>query len=170
MHCVHQGFVNARAAQVHQIRGLLGEFGLVVPQGIGSIASRVPKLIEAASSNQVKVSGIDPITVSARVASMGDAKRFDNGRPVAAWPGRVPKQHSSAGKQNLPGISKRVDTYLRTLRMPGARAVVYWADKKPDSASRRMRAAKTAHSVKAGTGPVNHRIDDLNRAKFVRKH
>ena len=35
LHRVRQGFVKARTAQANQIRGLLGEFGLIVPQGIG---------------------------------------------------------------------------------------------------------------------------------------
>jgi transposase len=72
---------------------------------------------------------------SALVASIGDAKSFDNGRQVAAWLGLVPKQHSSGGKQNLLGISKRGDTYLRTMLIHGARSVVSRADKKPDSCS-----------------------------------
>ena len=33
LHRVRQGFVKARTAQANQIRGLLGEFGLVIPQG-----------------------------------------------------------------------------------------------------------------------------------------
>jgi transposase len=177
LHCVRQGFVKARTAQANQIRGLLGEFGLIVPQGIRFIASRVPKLIEDASndlpgsfrllvqrmldhlkelghqvdelemqivkwhrqsdaSNKLaKVPGIGPITASALVASIGDAKSFDNGRQVAAWLGLVPKQHSSGGKQNLLGISKRGDTYLRTMLIHGARAVIYWADKRPETCS-----------------------------------
>ena len=40
LHRVRQGFVKARTAQANQIRGLLGEFGLIIPQGIGYIASR----------------------------------------------------------------------------------------------------------------------------------
>jgi transposase len=50
LHRVRQGFVKARTAQANQIRGLLGEFGLIVPQGIGYIASRVPELIEDADN------------------------------------------------------------------------------------------------------------------------
>ncbi|WP_407302807.1 transposase [Klebsiella quasipneumoniae] len=34
--------------------------------------------------------------------------------------GLVPRQHSSGGKQVLLGISKRGDTYLRTLLIHGA--------------------------------------------------
>lgn len=36
LHRVRQGWVKARTAQANQIRGLLGEFGMVVPQGIGT--------------------------------------------------------------------------------------------------------------------------------------
>ena len=34
LHRARQGFVKARTAQANQIRGLLAEFGLVIPQGI----------------------------------------------------------------------------------------------------------------------------------------
>jgi len=50
LHRVRQGFVKARTAQANQIRGLLSEFGLIIPQGIGHIANRVPELIEDASN------------------------------------------------------------------------------------------------------------------------
>ena len=177
LHTVRQGFVKARTAQANQIRGLLSEFGLIIPQGIGHIANRVPELLEDASNelpgafrlliqrlldhlkgldDQVKeleaqivkwhhqselssklagVPGIGPITASALVATIGDAKNFDNGRQVAAWVGLVPRQHSSGGKQNLLGISKRGDIYLRTLLIHGARSVIHWESRKPDSCS-----------------------------------
>ena len=51
LHRVRQGFVKARTAQANQIRGLLAEFGLVIPQGIGHIAARAPELIEDASND-----------------------------------------------------------------------------------------------------------------------
>ena len=50
LHRVRQGFVKARTAQANQIRGLLAEFGLVIPQGIANIAQRVPEMIEDASN------------------------------------------------------------------------------------------------------------------------
>ncbi len=43
VHRVRQGFVKARTAQANQIRGLLGEFGLVLPQGITNVWRRVPR-------------------------------------------------------------------------------------------------------------------------------
>lgn len=172
LHRVRQGFVKARTAQANQIRGLLAEFGVIVPQGIGHITQRVPMLIEDAANElpgvfrlliqrlldhlkeldrQVQeleaqivawhrqsdlsrklgqIPGIGPITACALVASLGDAKNFKDGRQVAAWLGLVPRQHSSEGKQNLLGISKRGDTYLRTLLIHGARSVIYHAQNK----------------------------------------
>lgn len=50
LHRARQGFVKARTAQANQIRGLLTEYGLVIPQGIGHVTKRVPELIEDASN------------------------------------------------------------------------------------------------------------------------
>jgi transposase len=68
------------------------------------------------------------------VASVGDAKLFHNGRQFAAWLGLVPRQSSSGGKTNLLGISKRGDTYLRTLLIHGARSVLLHLKSHPDQA------------------------------------
>jgi transposase len=46
LHRARQGFVKARTAQTNQIRGLLAEFGIVIPQGIGSIVRRLPEILE----------------------------------------------------------------------------------------------------------------------------
>ena len=167
-----QGFVKARTAQANQIRGLLAEYGIVIPQGIGHITKRLPEILEdgenelpgvfrqllqrlgdhlkeldrqvgelevqiqtwhresEASKKLAQIPGIGPITASALVASIGDAKSFQNARQLAAWLGLVPRQHSSGGKQMLLGISKRGDTYLRMLLIHGARAVIRVAEGK----------------------------------------
>jgi transposase len=70
------------------------------------------------------IPGIGPLTASALVATVGDAKQFKNARQLSAWIGLVPRQNSSGGKERLLGISKRGDTYLRTLLIHGARAVL----------------------------------------------
>ena len=67
---------------------------------------------------------------------MGDARIFHNGRQVAAWLGLVPKQHASGGKARLLGLSKRGDSYLRTLLIHGARAAVQHATQKIDARRR----------------------------------
>ena len=46
LHRARQGFVKARTAQANQIRGLLAEYGIVLPQGIGQIARRLPEILE----------------------------------------------------------------------------------------------------------------------------
>lgn len=70
------------------------------------------------------VPGVGALTATVLLAIVGDATRFKNGRQFAAFLGLVPKQHSSGGKNVLLGISKRGDTYLRTLLIHGGRAMV----------------------------------------------
>ena len=178
LHRMRQGYVKARTAQANQIRGLLAEFGLEIPQGIGYISKRVPDILEDASNelpgilrieiqsllehlNELNtradnckkkilawhkqsetskkleaIPGIGPLTATALIASIGEAKNFKNGRQVAAWIGLVPRQHSSGGKQNLLGISKRGDIYLRTLLIHGARSVIYRSGQKENPTDR----------------------------------
>ena len=84
------------------------------------------------SCRLAEIPGIGPITASALAASIGDAKTFKNGRQLAAWLGLVPRQHSTGGKSTLLGISKRGDSYLRTLLIHGARSVVRVAQAKTE--------------------------------------
>ena len=42
LHRVRQGFVRARTAQANQIRGLLGEFGLIIPRASPTSPSGCP--------------------------------------------------------------------------------------------------------------------------------
>jgi transposase len=71
-----------------------------------------------------EICGVGLLTATAAVSMMGDPKAFSSGREFAAWVGIVPKQTGSGGKVNLHGISKRGDTYLRTLLIHGARSVI----------------------------------------------
>jgi transposase len=68
------------------------------------------------------VPGIGPIISTALVAAVGNATSFRKGRDMASWLGLVPRQHSSGGKTNLLGISKRGNHYIRKLMVEGARA------------------------------------------------
>lgn len=79
--------------------------------------------------------GIGAVTASAVVATVGDFKQFKNGAQFGAWIGLTPRQHSSGGKNNLGGITKRGDTYLRTLLIQGAKSVVMTASKRQDRIS-----------------------------------
>jgi transposase len=96
---------------------------------------RVARTNEAAKRLQT-IPGIGPITATARVADLGEARQFKRGREVSAFLGLTPRQHSSGGKERLSGISKRGDAYLRTLLIHGARAALRTAKKKTDPRSR----------------------------------
>jgi transposase len=202
VHRARQGFVKARTAQGNQIRGLLSEFGIVIPQGIRSIMKQMSEILEdgenglpgtmrnllerltenlkemdrqvaelekqiglwhrenEASRRLAEIAGIGSITASAMVATVGNAREFKNGRQLAAWMGLVPRQNSSGGKQNLMGISKRGDTYLRTLLIHGARAVIRFAENKaePESWLRKLMATRNKNVAAVALANKNARI------------
>ncbi len=58
------------------------------------------------------------------IACIGDAKEFKNGRHLAAFFGLVPRQQSSGNKQKMLGISKRGNSYIRTLLIQEARSAI----------------------------------------------
>jgi transposase len=84
----------------------------------------------------LEVPGVGPITASALLATVGNARQFRNGRQMAAFLGLVPRQHSSGGKTWLLGIHKGGDSYLRGLLVHGARSVLRTAADKPNDRSR----------------------------------
>jgi transposase len=81
-----------------------------------------------------KIPGIGPLTATAIVAHVGDAKYFKNGRALAAYLGLTPREHSSGGKQKLLGITKRGNSYLRWLLIQGARIVLRYGLLQPEEA------------------------------------
>lgn len=87
-----------------------------------------------------KIPGIGPVTATALVAAVGDGSLFKRGRDLAAWLGLTPRQHSSGGKERLLGISKRGDSYLRTLLVHGARSVLKTIGEKDDPRSRWLKS------------------------------
>lgn len=177
LHRIRSQVVARRTAQANQIRGLLMEYGLIIPQGISYVRKFIPIFLEDADNtltvlfrellsdlynemvhldnrvhtlekkleaicNQsadcqrlLSIPGVGLLSATALVASIGDVKAFKSGRELAAWLGLVPRQHSTGGKPTLLGISKRGDTYLRTLLIHGGRTVVRVADKHQDQRS-----------------------------------
>ncbi len=178
LHRARELAMSHRNAQANQLRGLLLEYGLVVPQGIGKLRKRLPEILEDAENGlsdatrsllaalgdelvrldarvgefdrQIKalsqghevcrrlmsIPGIGPLIATALLAAVGDASVFKSGREMAAWLGIVPRQRTTGGRAVLLGISKRGDTYLRTLLIHGARAVLRVAHKRDDKRSR----------------------------------
>ena len=70
------------------------------------------------------IPGIGPLTATMLASEIGNGAGFARGRSFAAYIGLVPKQHSSGGKNLLLGISKRGNSYLRTLLVHCARAAL----------------------------------------------
>ncbi len=114
----------------------LGEHLKVLDQHIDDLEIQIQKghREHAASRKLSAIPGIGSITAGALVASVGDARSFENGRQLAAFLGLIPWQHSSGGKPALLGISKRGDVFLRTLLIHDARAVIRVAEHRADPA------------------------------------
>jgi transposase len=182
LHRIRQSVVKQRTALVNQIRGLLGEYGIVIGNGMGQVRRRIPEILEdgengltdrfrgwlaelleafRALEERIKkydreieqeyaaneacqrlgaIEGIGPKIATAVVATYGDGKQFRNGRQFAAGMGLVPRQHTTGDKPVLLGISKRGDTYLRTLLIHGARSVIKRIEGKEDRRSRWLQA------------------------------
>jgi transposase len=174
VHRARQGFVQARTATINRIRGLMSEFGIVLPLKaevvrsqarlhledlpgyantvVGDLLSEVAHLDERIHQYDVHIRamarsctlaqqlmqlmGVGETTSTALVAMVGNASEFDSGRQLAAWIGLVPGQYSSGGKTRLGRITKAGDSYLRSLLVLGARAVLNAAQNKTDSLSR----------------------------------
>ena len=166
LHRMRSQLVKFRTAQLNGLRGLLAEYGEVMPQGragitkgivaaLAQLVDRLPAVLldtlreqwarvgqldeqvaeierrlrawhkeDKASRRIAEIPGVGLLTATAAVAAMGDPKSFRSGREFAAWLGLVPRHTGTGGRIRMLGISKRGDTYLRTLLIHGARSVI----------------------------------------------
>ena len=166
LHRMRQQLVKFRTAQINGLRGLLTEYGEVMPKGRAGLKRDIPGALERVSerlpamavdslrdqwarvakldeeiavierrlalwhnSNETSrrigaIPGVGVLSATAAVAAMGDPKVFKSGREFAAWLGVVPRHSGTGGRVQVLGISKRGDTYLRTLLIHGARSVL----------------------------------------------
>lgn len=190
LHRMRSQLVKFRTAQINGLRGLLAEYGEVMPLGVAALrkgmalalqrlADRLPAMVidtlreqwarigmldeqigeierrlkvwlkeDRACQRIADIPGVGLLTATAAVATMGDAKAFKSGREFAAWLGLVPRQSGTGGRIRLLGISKRGDTYLRTLLMHGARSVLLWA-KEPGTWIEKLRQRRPWNVVVA---------------------
>ena len=72
----------------------------------------------------MQIPGIGVLTATALVGSVTHIHAFRSGRRFASWLGLTPRETSSGSRRCLGGISKRGDTYLRSLLAHGSRAVI----------------------------------------------
>ena len=97
-----------------------------------------------ASRRIAEIPGVGVLSATAAVAAMGDPKAFKSGREFAAWLGLVPRHVGTGGRVQMLGISKRGDTYLRTLLIHGARSV-FANSKVPPAWARRVAERRPAN-------------------------
>ncbi|WP_406833990.1 IS110 family transposase [Pseudomonas asiatica] len=166
LHRIRAQLLKFRTMQSNGLRGLLYEFGIVLPEGYAQLSKAIPEafadadgkvpplLLESLREQWARIirldeeirgielrlkqylrersdcqkiaeiPGIGLLTATAAVASLGDATTFRSGRQFAAWLGLVPRQTGTGGRVRQLGLSKRGDTYLRTLLMHGARSII----------------------------------------------
>lgn len=178
VHRCRRAAVRQHTRLANQLRGLLAEFGIVVPRGVAPLkrqwpelrlrhADRVPLLAwemldglfdqlreqhqlilryerqltaldrdNPAVQRLQGIQGVGPLTASAIVATVGNARLFKNGRQFASWLGLTPREYSTGGKPRLGRISKRGDAYLRTLLIHGARSELMHTARRDDHKSR----------------------------------
>lgn len=79
---------------------------------------------DATARRLTSIPGVGVLNATALIAAVGNASAFAKARDLGAWLGLVPRQHTTGGKARLLGISKRGNTYLRTLLIHGARAAL----------------------------------------------
>ena len=166
LHRMRQQLVKFRTAQINCLRGLLAEYGEVMPRGragmrrdmpgvLERVSERLPAMVietlreqwarvaqldaevdvierrlemwhrhNVASQRIAAIPGVALLGATAVVAMMGDPSAFRSGREFAAWLGLVPRHSGTGGRVRMLGISKRGDTYLRTLLIHGARTAL----------------------------------------------
>ena len=90
--------------------------------------------LEPDARRLIRMPGIGPITASAIVATIGDARQFKTGRDLAAWLGLTPLNKSSGGKERLGRITKKGDRYIRKLLVIGMTSRALMAKNKPEKA------------------------------------
>jgi transposase len=82
------------------------------------------------------IRGVADKTATAAVAFAGKGQAYKNGRHFSANLGLVPKEHSSGGKQQLGGITKRGNGYLRRLLIQGAWTIIRHMENNDERISR----------------------------------
>ena len=166
LHRIREHHKAQRTAAINAVRGLLREFGVVIPAGAAKVRAAVLAALEdgendlpmalrhalatvldqidtlehamadietalrefaardVRSQRLQQAGGVGLLTATALSASIGDFERFASGRHLASALGLTPREHSSGHQRRLGRITKRGDSYLRTLLIHGARSML----------------------------------------------
>lgn len=211
LHRLRAHRIGDRTALCNQLRGLLSEYGLVMPKGISTLRKGIPLLLEDADNNlsdffrcllsktyehfqtldeqidfynqELKrygqsneacqrlqsIPGFGPVVASVFYSVIGNGSDFKRGRDVSASLGLVPRQHSSGGKEVLLGISKRGNSYLRSLLVHGARSVVIQAARKEDRLSRWINKLRAQRGINKATVALANKLARIGWVILARK-
>jgi transposase len=136
----------------------------VLAQDIKTIEVRLAQRLKgnADMKRVAQIPGVGLLTATAAIATMGQASAFKSGREFCAWLGLVPRQSGTGGRVKLLGISKRGDSYLRTLLIHEARSALthtkepgVWLEqikaRRPANVAVVAQAAKMARTIWAVT-------------------
>lgn len=201
LHRIRSSVIGRRTAQANQIRGLVGEYGLVAPKQLAPLRGAILEWLEDAENGLTdrfrhflsglweelrrlderieeldreivclaqthpaakrlqRLQGVGPLIATALVARFGDGSHFVRGRQAAASVGLTPRHHGTGGKNQVYGMTKRGDAYLRSILIHGARAVVSRARTKEDRLSRWVAAlSERSHPNVAAVALANKTV------------
>jgi transposase len=138
VHRVRQGLVKARTAQANQIRGLLSEFGLIIPQGIAHISKLVPEMLDNAGD---EVPGVFRELMQRLLDHLKDLDQQvgELERQIRTWPpfprlvvqagegsGDWPHHSDSAGGFDWRREAVRQWSSACGMAGPGSKTALYW--------------------------------------------
>jgi transposase len=111
------------------LRALLIQLQIEMRHLDGQIEECDQLIVRIASEHEpclrlLAIPGVGPVIATATIAAIGNGAAFKKGRGFAAWLGVVPGEHSTGGKQQLTGTSRRGNKYLRKLFVLGAHTVL----------------------------------------------
>jgi transposase len=123
----------ARIATDDSLPALAKEMFATLGQELAELGPRIAqidkRLMAFHRSNELtrrlmEVPTIGPIGACLLMTKIVDPHGFRSGRMCAAWLGLTPKDHSTAGKQKLGGITRAGDESLRAVLVSGATAYI----------------------------------------------
>jgi transposase len=129
----------ARIAADASLPALTKEMFAVLGREYAELGPRIAqidkKMLAFHCSNELarrlmEVPAIGPIGACLLVTKIVDPHAFRSGRRCAAWIGLTPKDHSTAGKQRLGGITRAGDERLRAVLVSGATTCIQHANKR----------------------------------------
>ncbi len=122
-----------RIAQDAELPALAKELFAVYGAELAGLEARIRKVDamlmawhrgNALSRRLAEIPGVGPVGASLMAMKVGDPHVFRSGRDFAAWMGLTPKDHTTADRKRLGGITRAGDETLRSVLVVGATALI----------------------------------------------